>query len=179
MDISNGINRTMGVYNSNTQNNLGIEHENKIYTADLYPNEFSLKESEKLITPPSKKRKKNHRLNTIDTDFLPDETDFVPIEDKKDNFFVDQQSLTSKAINKMNNSIKFIVENIPIVNYFYLRKKEEKIQKTIEELNKIIENTDELINSRVPYGEDGRVYQKIAEGLSNGANVIGKANKEF
>ena len=42
-----------------------------------------------------------------------------------------------------------------------------------------MQNADELMNLSVPYGENGKVYQNIAQNLTDAANVIGKANKEF
>ena len=49
----------------------------------------------------------------------------------------------------------------------------------VNTLNDIMQNADDLINTAVPYGESGKVYQNIAQNLTKAANVIGKANKEF
>ena len=65
------------------------------------------------------------------------------------------------------------------MNYFFLKQKKQRIQKTVESLNDITQNVDELMNTTVPYGEETNLYHDIARNLTNAANIIGKANKEM
>ena len=179
MEISSGINNPVNLYTTSTGNNLNlaIESENKIYGSNIFSSEFAIKEAEKTTTSPNKKRRRSKRLNTIDTDFLPDE---IPINSPKEdvsNFFVEKKE--NKYKEKLQKAIEHFFTTTPLINYFYLRHKEEKIQKTVETLNNIVQNADEMINTSVPYGENAKFYDNIAQNLTNGAIIIGKANREI
>ena len=60
-----------------------------------------------------------------------------------------------------------------------VRKKTVKIQKTVEELNDITQNVDELLNSAVPYGEEKELYTSIAKNLTDAATIMGRAQKNI
>ena len=179
MDISGGLNRPVNIYGASTGNNISIasETENKLYGANILSSEFIIKEAEKVTTKPQKRRKKTGRLNTIDTNFLPDEISENEEHETELNFFV--ENTKTKIITKIKTFIEYLLKSLPIINCVYLKRKSEKIQQTVEELTDIMQNADELINASVPYGESGKIYKNIAQNLTDAAIVIGKANKEF
>lgn len=180
MDISTGLNRPVNMYTTSTGNNLNlaVENENKIYGSNIFSSEFTVKETKKAVTTPIKKKKKNKRLNTIDSDFLPDEAEEIETtENTSSNFFIEKKQNT--ALQKLKKIMEKFLISTPLINYFYLKHKGQKIQKTVETLNDIIQNADELINAAVPYGENTKVYNNIAQNLTNAAIVVGKANKEL
>lgn len=179
MDISNGMNIPINMYGSATGNNinLAVESENKIYGANIFSNEYAIKETKKNISAPVKKKKRNRRLNTIDSDFLPYETEEIKTEEAPLNFFIEKKQ--NPALQKLKKIYEYLLTTIPLVNYFYLRHKEQKIENTVKQLNDIIQNADELMNTAVPFGENNKIYQNIAQNLNKAAIVIGKVNKEL
>ncbi len=179
MDISSSLNRAVNMYGTSTANNLNlpIENENKIHGSNIFSSEYAVKEAAKPQVPIQRKKKKNKRLNTIDTDFLPDEAVENPIEEAHVNFFIEKK--TNPIVQKIKKSLDYFFTSTPLINYFYLKHKEQKIHNTIETLNDIMQNADELINTPVPFGENSNVYNKIAQNLTNAASVISKANKEL
>ena len=60
-----------------------------------------------------------------------------------------------------------------------MKEKTKKIQETVQTLNDISQNVDDLMNTTVPYGEQDALYTDIAKNLTNAAGILGKANKEF
>lgn len=179
MEISNGINQPVNFYSRNTGNNIrmAIDNENQLYQSNIFASEFVVKETEKKVTNPVKKKRKNRRLNTIDTDYLPDEVQDVQPVETSQNFFVEKEP--NPIIENFKKGFEFFVTTTPLVNYFFLKKKKHRIQKTVESLNDITQNVDELMNTTIPYGEETSLYQDIARNLTNAANIIGKANKEM
>ena len=180
MDISTGLNRPVNMYTTSTGNNLNlaVESENKVYGSNIFSSEFAAKEVKKNTTSPVKKKRKNKRLNTIDSDFFPDEaSETETSEITSSNFFIEKKE--NPALQKLKKITEKFLTSTPLVNYFYLRHKGQKIHQTVETLNDIIQNADELINAAVPYGENSKVYSNIAQNLTNAAIVIGKVNKEL
>ena len=180
MEISgNSINQPVNFYPKNTGNtiNMAIDGENHFYQSNIFAPEFGAINSKKNITIPIRKKRKSKRLNTIDTDYLPDEIIEESSKEDADNFFIAEEK------NNIKESLKKIIEHFltatPLINYFFLKKKHQKIQKTVETLSDISQNVDELLNSAVPYGEERTVYQDIAKNLTDAANLLGKANKEL
>ena len=72
MDISNGVTRPVNLFNTSVGNNinLALESENKIYTGNISSSEIPIQKTNKNFSNNYKKKKKNKRLNTIDTDFF-------------------------------------------------------------------------------------------------------------
>ncbi len=175
--FSNSYNQPVNFYSKNTGNNIGvyIEKENQISGNNFFMQETAKQENIKAITNPVKRRRKNKRLNTIDTDYLPEEELDYSNKDtaKSENFFMEKRDIVKDIQEKC---IK-IVEETPIINYFFLRRKEKEIKKTLETLSNINQDVDELMNTAVPYGENQEVYNNIAKNLIEAANIIGKANR--
>lgn len=175
MDISNRIDPPGSMYAGNNINFVP-SGENKIYGGNIFSSEFALKEKADAKKTKSAKKKKSRRLNTMDTDFLPDETEEAAAE-TENNFF--NQPRVNPGVEKLKKAIDYIFTSIPAVNLLYLRNKGRKIHKTVEKLNSIIQNADELLSSAVPSGEGSIVYDNIAKNLTDAAIAIGEANKEF
>ena len=130
MEISGGINNPVNMYGTATGNNLNlaVESENKIYGSNIFSSEFIQKEAVKAMSNPHKKRRSGKRLNTIDTDFLPDEVAENPNNaESASNFFVNKK--TNKIKEKLKKSIEYIFTSIPLINCFYLKQKEIRIQR--------------------------------------------------
>ena len=114
----------------------------------------------------------------MDTDYLPDEVIMdETTKNKADNFFILEENSQKK--NNLKKAVEHFFISTPLFNYFFLKRKQQKIQKTVEKLSDISENVDELLNSAVPYGEETLVYRDIAKNLTDAANILGKANKEI
>ncbi len=179
MEINSGLNQPVTFFTKNTGNSINtiVDNENypsfstNVFTAEL--NEKRLNQAKKI------KKRRSKRLNTIDSDYLPDEVmpeTAVQQEDVNNFFLAPEESVFKKNFKK---AINYLFENIPVINYMYLRKKTVKIQKTVEELNDITQNVDELLNSAVPYGEEKELYTSIAKNLTDAATIMGRAQKNI
>lgn len=180
MEISgNSYNQPVNFYTKNTGNNINmaIDNENHLYQSNIFAPEFAARETLKNSTIPIRKKRKSKRLNTIDTDYLPDEATDEVVKENADNFFITEEK--SKIKENFKKAVEHFFTATPLINYFFLKQKQQKIQKTIETLNDINQNVDELLNSAVPYGEEKTLYQDIAKNLTDAANLLGKANKEL
>ena len=177
MEIS-GNSQPVGFYTKNTGNtiNMAINEDNSLYPRNIFAPEFMTETIKKNASLP-KKRRKSKRLNTLDSDYLPDEVEEVT-ETKEDsnNFFVKEETNT---INKnIQKAWEHFLTSTPLINYFFMQRKKNNIQKAVETLNNISQNVDELLNTAVPYGEAATVYTDVAKNLTDAANIIGKTNKE-
>jgi hypothetical protein len=112
----------------------------------------------------------------MDSDYLPDEASNMKVESESGNFFLEEKP---NLWNRFKKSVGHFFTVTPLVNYFFLKEKTKKIQKTVETLNDISQNVDDLMNATVPYGEESALYTDIAKNLTNAASVLGKAHKEF
>lgn len=179
MEISSGLNQPVNFYTRNTGNNIkmAVDNENQLLQSNIFAPEFGARETEKKITNPIKKKRKSKRLNTMDTDYLPDESSSNGEISTSDNFFVEKEQ--NPIFENIKKGFEFFFTKTPLVNYFFLKQKKQRIQKTVESLNDITQNVDELMNTTVPYGEETNLYHDIARNLTNAANIIGKANKEM
>ena len=174
MEISaNEYNNPVNFYPKNTGNkiNMAIESENHTYSTNVFSPEFLQTKPAKIQNP--KRKRKSKRLNAIDNEYLPEEIEENAVQQTDNNIFI------SKNNGKIKNIIKKILIKTPFINYFFLKKKTKKIQETVKSLNNINQNVDELLNTAIPYGETGEIYDNLAKNLTNAANILGKANKDF
>ena len=179
MEISNGLNQPVSFYNKNTGNSINtvINDDNHLYSSNIFAPEMALKEDKKLATRPIKKKRKSKRLNTMDSDYLPDEAgSVIKVDSENGNFFLEEKP---SMWTRFKKSVEHFFTVTPLVNYFFLKEKTKKIQKTVQTLNDITQNVDDLMNTTVPYGEQEALYTDIAKNLTNAAGILGKANKEF
>ena len=179
MEISNGLNQPVSFYNKSTGNSINtvINDDNHLYNGNIFSPEIALKEEAKLVTRPIKKKRKSKRLNTMDSDYLPDEATSISKADvESSNFFLEEKP---SMWTRFKKSMDHFLTVTPLVNYFFLKEKTKKIQKTVQTLNDISQNVDDLMNTTVPYGEQDALYTDIAKNLTNAAGILGKANKEF
>lgn len=180
MEISsNSINQSVSFYGKNTGNNINtaINEGPHLYTGNIFAPEIQVKETKK----PLKKKRKSKRLNTMDSDYLPDEAEIKSKEVNgahgTNNFFIESEKPAFSM--RIKKALEHFFTVTPLVNYFFLREKTKKIQKTVETLNDISQNVDDLMNTAVPYGEESILYTDIAKNLTDAASILGKANKEF
>ena len=80
---------------------------------------------------------------------------------------------------KLKKALGLVFSATPVINYFFLKQKTKRIQKTVETLNGISQNVDDLLNTAVPYGEETNLYNDIAKNLNDAATALGKANREL
>ena len=174
MEIYNGLNQPVSFYNKNTGNTINtVINEENITSSNFFVSDIKLKEEAKITNPTNKRRKKNKRLNILDTEFLPDEAINEAIEkDSENNFFKPKENVFSKTF-------KFIFTSIPLINYFYLKNKSKEIQKAVAKLNDLSQDVDDLITSQIPYGESKNTYKDIAQNLNDVASLISESNKNF
>ena len=86
MEIYNGLNQPVSFYNKNTGNSINtIINEDNTYSSNFFVSDMKLKEVSKTTNPKTKRKKKNKRLNLLDTDFLPDEALDEAIEKDSEN----------------------------------------------------------------------------------------------
>ena len=179
MDISSGLNQPVSFYNKNTGNSINtvINDDSQLYGANIFSSESVVKETSKLVTSPMRKKRKSKRLNALDCDYLPDEaTSKLKAESEVNNFFLEEKPTLGSKIKK---AFEHFVTVTPLINYFFLREKTKRIQETVEELNNISQNVDDLMSATVPQGEETALYTDLAKNLTNAANVLGKANKDL
>ena len=173
MEMLNGLNQPVSFYNKNTGNNVNtVINEENTYSSNFFVSDMKLKENAK-ATNPTKRKRKNKRLNLLDSEYLPDEALDEAIEkDSENNFFKQKENPISKTF-------KFIFTSIPLINYFYLKNKSKEIKKAVETLNNLSQDVDDLITSPIPYGESKNTYTNIANNLNNVASLINETNKNF
>ena len=175
MEINgNNFSEPVRFYNKNTENIIKQEFEKEATTAsaNLFSFNAERKETAKLTTHPIKKRRKTKRLNVLDSEYLPDENIAVPTN-TDNNIFVTGQN--QKKENKIKKALNFLFTKVPLINYFFLRKKSDSIKETVEKLSDITQDVDSMLGTQVPYGEDSTYYDSIAKNLSNAAEIIGKS----
>lgn len=176
MEISgNSYNQPVNFYTKNTENMIPTykEGENRLYTENVFVPETVAKK----VTKPIRKTKKNKRLNTFDTEYLPDEASDTTIKENENNFFIQKEE--NKIFNNIKKSFEWFVSSTPLINYFFLRQKKERLRQTVEKLNDISQNVDELLTTAVPYGENGNMYSDYAKNLTDAAIILNKANKNL
>lgn len=113
------------------------------------------------------------RLNTMDNHFLLLEDN---IEDKA-------AKESPKDINHawvaFKSLFKKVVSKIPVINYFFLKEKQAKLKVTLQDLNSINSNVDELINLSFPMEENFDKYKIISENLIKANEIHSKIIKEI
>ncbi len=175
MEISaSNYNNPVNFYPKNTGNNINmsVESDPQIYSTNVFMSEF-VQQPKIKTNVPAKKKRRSKRLNTIDSEYFPDETEEIKSTKPDGNFFIEQKS------NPIKPKIVKMLKSVPLINYFFLKQKTRKIKNTVESLNNINQNVDELVNTAVPYGERTEVYQALAKNLTEAANIIGMSNKEL
>lgn len=179
MEISgNSLNQPVNFYTKNTGNtiNMAITDTGRALEGNISAPEFILKEKS-INTAKHKRKNKNKRLNTLDSDYIPDEILNDEIEENKDNIFSNQPQ--SKIKKKLKKGIDYFFSSTPLINYFFLKQKQKSIENTVEALSNINQNVDDLINTAVPLGEESSVYTNIADNLKKAARLIGETNKNI
>ncbi len=180
MEISgNNLNQPVNFYTKNTGNNINmaIGNDNQLYGSNVFSGEIFSQELNRHASVPVRKKRKSKRLNTLDSDYLPDEA----IEDENthqnNNFFLEKEQ--NNIINRFKKTLEHFFTATPLINYFFLKRKKQQIKKTVETLNNINQNVDELMNSAIPYGESSELYGNIAKNLTEAASILGQTNKEL
>ncbi len=179
MEISgNSINQPVSFYPKNTSNmiNTNAESESHFGNEILFVPEYRNLNMSKPIKKTSKRKIGNKRLNTYDTDYLPDEILEEQKEEDENNFFIKEQNHALNNLQKLTNNF---VKSVPLINYFFLKQKETKIKETVDKLNDITQNVDDLMNTPAPFGEDEEFYSNIAKNLTNAASILGEVNKNL
>lgn len=174
------LNQPVNFYTKNMGNNINtiIETDNRPVSNNIFAQELSAQKPAAMNIP-VKKRRKNKRLNTLDSEYLPDEVTEEPNDkpEDNDNFFLDKKE------NNFGENVKKAIEQFiittPLINYHYMKQKKQTIQKAVEKLTDINQNVDELMNTAMPYGEETTIYKDIAANLTTAANLYGKTNKEI
>ena len=181
MDILGGINQPVSFVSKNTGNNINtiVPSDNQLVNPNIFSPELSEQISKHNLKKPQKRRNKNKRLNTLDSEYLPDEA--IENDNKQssedDNIFLGKKQ--SSFIQNFKKAKEHFLENTPLINYFFLKQKQERIKKAVENLSDINQNVDEMLNTAVPFGEEKVIYTDIAKNLTKAAGIIGKANKDI
>ncbi len=183
MDISGGLNQPVGFYQKNTGNNINyaMNGDNLLYTTNAFMQEMQVQNNVKSpqLQAKNRRKNKNKRLNTVDTDYLPYNSGLtldIPNMEDSENFFIKNNERF--IFNNFNKILKYVTSSIPLINYFYLRNKEKRIKTAVSRLSNINQNVDEIINTTAPYGEESELYNDLADNLTKAANIIGETNKK-
>lgn len=130
------------------------------------------------INQNKKKKKANNRFNISDNEFL-DETNYTaPVEQPKaENLFAVQTEPT--ILDNVSKSIKGAIKYVPVLNSIILKGKSIKLQKTLNGLNEINRNVDDIITTSMPYGEEDRKYSEITKNLSDASTLFEQAKKDI
>ncbi len=177
--LGSSLTQSVNFYIKNAGNNIGMTEKNEnIFSAQGNAlSENAIKNSYTTVSHPNKRKRKNKRLNTIDSDYLMDEPfDINETEVKPVNLFIEKKE--NAFINTIKKKVNLFFTKTPLINYFFLKRKKNTIQETVEKLNNINQNVDELINTNVPYGEESYLYTDIAENLTKAASILGKIARE-
>lgn len=183
MDISGTkFNQSIGFYPQNTGKNINYPFDDEIgynTVSNVFVSDNVRKKIQgKDLTSKIKKRK-SKRLNTIDTEYLPDESiDYARQEiSERENFFLEEEKISVRK--KIKQTADFLFSKVPLINYLFLKNKKNNIKKTVEKLNNINQNVDELLNSAVPYGEEEKLYDDITVNLINAAGILGETSRRY
>jgi 6-pyruvoyl-tetrahydropterin synthase len=159
---------------------MAIDTDNLPINANIFAPEFITEKIQNNTKKTLKKRRKNKRLNTLDSEYLPDEAEETENENKQeniDNFFIENKK--NSLAENLKKAIEHFISSTPLINYFFMKERKTKIEKTVETLAGINQNVDELMNTAVPYGEAAKVYRDIAYNLTTAANIIGKTSNKL
>ena len=180
--LGNSLNQPVNFYTKNTGNtiNMAIDTDNRPVSANIFAPEFVTEKTLNSSNKKLKRRRKDKRLNTLDFEYLPDESEETETEEKQeqvDNFFIEPKK--NSFGENFKKAAEHFISSTPLINYFFMKEKKSKIEKTVETLSGINRNVDELMNTAVPYGESAKVYSDIANNLTTAANIIGKTNNKL
>ena len=125
-----------------------------------------------------KKKKANTRFNISDSEYL-DDTGYIPPAEQgeEENLFAIRPE--PNPIFETAKKIGNVLKKVPVLNSVILKNKSIKLQKTLNNLNEINQNTDSIMNLSMPYGEEERRYTELTKNLSDASNLIGQAKKEI
>lgn len=175
----NSFNQPVNFYTKNTGNNINtVINEQNTFSSNFFSSEINKEKVNTNSIKPQKKRK-SKRLNIVDNEYLLDEViETNNTESNEENNFFAEQKKTN-FIERFKKLTDFMFTSVPLINYFSLKDKQKRIQKTIKKLNDISQDVDDILTSTVPYGEESIVYDNITKNISNFANVVGEANKNI
>lgn len=121
----------------------------------------------------------NKRLNTMDSHFM------VEAEPKKITFgnTVSKNPFWSPDFQQLaqtfNSVAKKVLVKVPVVNYFVLKDKHKRLKQTVERLNTLNNDMDELLKSKMPYGEQYTIYKSLSESLMKANSIHSQILKEI
>ena len=173
----NNLSEPVRFYTKNTENFIkrNVENTDISQTPNIFAGEFEIKEKSKVVSSPIKKKRKSKskRLNVLDTEYISD--DRLDATQEENIFINKKENKSAISLKKITN---FIFTKIPLINYLFLKKKKKEIQSTVAKLNGINQDIDDLMTSSVPFGEDKKYYDDIANNLTTAATIIGKTEKK-
>jgi len=171
MEIPKDSNKFREMIVNNSLDNSVVDQFNVDFNSK--PNLFSSAHSQSVASPfgeSPKKKKKSKRLNAYDSELLYQE-EAIKVD------------LTGKSSgNVMGRSfvslMKAFGSRLPVVSYFLLKDKKNKIKSTINTLNSINDSVDEIVNTSSPYGETDK-YDVLWQKIMEANNVNSKFNDEL
>lgn len=148
------------------------------YKQPTEPQKANLFSTSPMISQNKKKKKANNRFNISDNEFL-DETNYVPPveQPQTENLFAVQSQPT--ILDNVSKSIKGAMKYVPVLNSIILKGKSIKLQKTLNGLNEINRNVDDIITTSMPYGEEDIRYSEITKNLSDASTLLEQAKKDI
>lgn len=114
------------------------------------------------------------RLNIYDNNFMPQ--DEVSIQEVNQNS-VNQNSKFS--FNQMVVAFKGLVAKTPVLNYFILSEKRDRLRDTLNRLNSINAEVNELTSLKSPYGERDDKYNMLCSNLARANQIHSQILKEI
>lgn len=169
---SNNPNNFREMIANNALDNSVIDEFNVDFSSK--PNLFSSVHGQNMVSPfgerTTPKKKKSKRLNAYDNELLYQE------EAVKINL---DKNYSKNVLGKSFKSLmKAFGSRLPVVNYFLMKDKKNRIKNTLNTLNSITDSVDEILNTSSPYGETDK-YDTLWQKLMEAKNINSKLNDEL
>lgn len=115
------------------------------------------------------------RLNIYDSDFMPQEEAGIQANTKKNPADLNQKL----SFNQMAVAFRGLIAKTPVLNYFILSDKRNRLKETLDKLNSINSEVNELTSLKSPYGERDDKYSMLCSNLAKANQIHSQIIKEI
>ncbi len=138
------------------------------------PNVFSKVHSVPIYNQ-TPKRPKSKRINAMDSQLF-----FNEIDNKANDHADKLQTNNFEQFTKtLGVAFRGLLTKLPVINYFVMKDKHDRLKQTISNLNSINSNVDEMMKTSMPYGEQAEVYKVLTENIMKANNIHSQIQKEI
>lgn len=147
----------------------------------------AIKPTEKYTQNDGKNTNPQKRLNAFDSAIL-ESNAHIKDEDKKNNVFTKFSNRVQNGISQAFGRTFKVLKSLPLsqnISFDYVKKSElfkrlkpvfnkSKLKATLDNLNEINNNVNELVNLKIPFGEKDARYKTLADNLIKANSVHSK-----